>query len=347
MPHADIRIRLLARWRVLLSTIVHIGALPWIIGYCIRHRCSPIVLAYVNARTPVGLDPSQSKNAFFKAIEKRDPTLAALYPRTLLVPASIEFDDREKLVKDFLMQHGIGYPIVAKPDRGSRSFGAYRVNGGLGLQYLLERINDDYLIQEYCEGPIEAGLYFLRSPDENRPSQYGIAVKHDAYFAAVAPHPELTPLRTRFLCDDQTARLTPALEQMMRAFADTAPFDMGRLDVRAQSLGLLLAEPRRMQVLEVNVGFTAADLHVTDLRHPLTTRLSMTIQKWNDALRLGEAYYAAASAKIGILDGFKKCLRYGLRLGSIHKEVYRQHAKVGNLRPSAGRTKSTAPARVG
>jgi hypothetical protein len=343
----DMRTRFLARWRVLLSTIVHIATLPWIAGYCIRHRCNPIVLAYVNANTPVGMDPSQSKDAIFKAIARCDPTLAALYPRSVLVPAFRGIDDRAQIVRDFMLQHGVGYPIVAKPDRGSRSFGAYRVDGEVGLRHLLERINNDYLIEEYCEGPIEAGLYFVRSPDYDHPSQYGIAVKHHAYVAAVAPHPELTPLRTHFLCNDETARLTPELQKMIRAFADAAPFDMGRLDVRARSLEILLTEPQGMQVLEVNVGFTAADLHVTDLRHPFTTRLGMTIDKWNYAFQLGAAYYAATPEKMLPLEALKKCVRYGFLLGSMHKDVYRPNAKVSRLRSSADGTKPTARARVG
>jgi hypothetical protein len=36
---------------------------------------------------------------------------------------------------------------------------------------------------------------------------------------------------------------------------------MGRLDVRARSLELLLTEPASMRVLEVNGGFTAAAFH--------------------------------------------------------------------------------------
>jgi hypothetical protein len=330
-----------------VSTIVHIAVLPWVIGYCIRHRCNPIVVLYVNARTPVVIDPSESKAALFKAIETRDPELASLYPHALLVPVSHGVDDRVKMVKDFLVQHGIGYPIVAKPDKGSRSFGAYRVNGDAGLQHLLESINHDYRIEEYCEGPIEAGLYFLRSPVDGRSSQYGLAIKHHADDAIAAPHPELTPLRTRFLCSDETARLTPALQQIVRAIADATPFDMGRLDVRARSVESLLTEPHRMRVLDTNVGFTVADLHVTDLRHPLSMRLSMTIDKWRDAFRLGAAHHAASPEKVRVFESLKNCVRYGFVLASIHRDVYRSPTKVRRVRSSAGGTEPTAPSRVG
>lgn len=323
----DLRARVLARWRVVLSTIVHLSVLPWVVAFCIRHGCSPIVLAYVNANTAMGTDPSQSKKAFFTAIERCAPTLAALFPRSVLVSAFLGVDDRARAARDFMDQYAVEYPIVAKPDRGSRSFGAYRVNGDAGLRYLLERISHDYLIEEYCEGPIEAGLFFVRSPDGSRPSRYGVAIKYDAYAIDRTPHPELIPLRTRFLCSDETARLTPALQQMMNAFADAIPFDMGRLDVRARSLELLLTEPQRMQVLEVNVGFTAADFHVTDLRHPLATRLKMTIDKWEYALRLGARCYVAAPQPMRLLDGLTKCLRQALVLGSMHKDVYRPRAK--------------------
>jgi hypothetical protein len=274
----------------------------------------------------MGTEPSQSKNAFFKAIERCAPTLAALYPRSVLVAALLDIDDRARVVRDFMSECTIEYPIVAKPDRGSRSFGAYRVDGESGLRYLLERIRHDYLIEEYCEGPIEAGLFFIRSPDDGRPSQYGVAIRHHAYVTAPAPHPELTPLRTRFLCTDETARLTPALQQMMNAFADAVPFDMGRLDVRARSLERLLTEPQTMQVLEVNVGFTAADFHVTDLRHPFATRLRMTIDKWEYALRLG-ASCATAPQRMRLSEGLTKCLRQAFILGSMHKDVYRSKAK--------------------
>ena len=323
----DLRTRVLARWRVLLSTIVHVAVVPWVIAFCIRRRCSPIVVAYVNAKTPMGMDASQSKRAFFEAIEKRDPALAALYPRSVLVSPSLEIEDREKTVKDFMGQSAIGYPVVAKPDRGSRSFGAYRVEGEAGLKYLLERISNDYLVEEYCEGPIEAGLFFVRSPDAGRPPLYGVAIKRDAYVPGMAPHPQLIPLRTRFLCADETARLTPALQHLIDAFASATPFDMGRLDVRARSLELLLNEPHSMRVLEVNVGFTAADFHVTDLRHPLSMRLRMTIVKWEDALQLGARSYAAAPRPMGLSDGLAKCLRQGFVLRSMHKDMYRSTSK--------------------
>ena len=57
-------------------------------------------------------------------------------------------------------------------------------------------------------------------------------------------------MRTRFLCSDKTARLTPALQQMMNAFANAIPFGMGRLDVRARSIDLLLTEPQSSRCLK-------------------------------------------------------------------------------------------------
>lgn len=272
------------------------------------------------------MDASQSKDVIFKAIEGRDPALAALYPRSVLIPASLGIDDRVKTARDFIGRHAIAYPIVAKPDGGARSFGAYRVDGEAGLQHLLERISHDYLVQQYCEGPVEATLFFVRSPDGVRPSLYGVAVKHHSYVCAPAPHPELTSFRTRFLCSDETARLTPALQQIMTAFADAVPFDMGRLDVRARSLELLLSEPHSMQVLEVNVGFSAADFHVTDLRHSLATRLRMTIDKWEYAFQLGARDYATAPQRLRLTAGLATCLRQALLLGSMHKDLFRSKA---------------------
>jgi hypothetical protein len=247
----------------------------------------------------------------------------------VLVSARLGIDDRTQLVREFMREHALRFPIAAKPDCGSRSFGAYRVDGEAGLQHLLERISIDYLIEEFCEGPIEAALFFVRSPDGVRPSLYGVALKQHAYVVGTALHPQLTSFRTRFLCSDETASLTPALQQTIDAFAGAVPFDMGRLDVRAPSLELLLAEPRRMQVLEVNVGFTVADLHVTDLRHRFATRLGMTIRKWEYATRLGSKYYVAAPRRIRLTESLADCFRHGVAHGSMYRNLYRSRAKNG------------------
>ena len=245
-------------------------------------------------------------------------------------------------------QSAIGYPVVAKPDRGSRSFGAYRVEGEAGLKYLLERISNDYLVEEYCEGPIEAGLFFVRSPGAGRPPLYGVAIKRDAYVPGMAPHPELIPLRTRFLCADETARLTPALQHLIDAFASATPFDMGRLDVRARSLELLLSEPHSMRVLEVNVGFTAADFHVTDLRHPLSMRLKMTIVKW-ECRSTRRPVLCGSAATDGSVRRSCKVSPTGVRppldaQGYVPVDVEMTDSA---FIPTGGGTKSTAQARVG
>jgi hypothetical protein len=94
------------------------------------------------AETPIGMEPSQSKRAFFKA-EQCHASLAALYPRSVLIPTFLNIDERAKTVKDFMSEHAIGYLVVAKPDRGRRSFGAYRVDGEAGLKCLLGRLSNE------------------------------------------------------------------------------------------------------------------------------------------------------------------------------------------------------------
>jgi hypothetical protein len=323
------RTRLLARWRVALSTIVHVVSLPWAIWYCIRNRCNPIVLVYVNARTPGGLGmvPSQSKDALFRIIQRHDPVLASRYPGTVLVPDSAGTDDRIEIVRTFMRQSGVRFPMVAKPDTGSRSFGAYRVDGERGLRHLLERTEGDYLVQQHCPGPVEAGLFLLRSGADDGPPQYGVAIKRDAYVTAAQPHPELASLRAHFLCDDVTSRLTPELRAMIDAFAEAVRCDMGRLDVCARTIEALFAEPWSLQVLEINVGFTAADFHVTDLRHSFAARVRMTANKWTRALALGAAHYAATPEKMRASETFVRCLRQGVRLGSAHQAVYRSRPR--------------------
>ncbi|HEY4526315.1 MAG TPA: hypothetical protein VJK53_00460 [Candidatus Paceibacterota bacterium] len=316
-------IRFLATWRVLSSAIVQALSLSWIAGYLLRHRLTPMAFVYVNARVPTGIDPSQSKYKFFKAIESKDPKLAALYPRALFISANVPYCERLIVAQKFMTENAIAYPLVGKPDTGSRSIGAYRIEGEVGLSHLLERITTDYLIEEYCLGPLEFGLYFVRSPDHDHPSQFGIAIKRDSYIATSAPHPELVPLLTHFLIEDQTAQLSPELQRVVEQVADAVPFDMGRLDVRAPSLERLLNDPMCMRILEINAGFDAADLHATDLRHSFGTRFQMTLDKWNYALRLGNGYYEAEHQKVGLYAYAVQYIRYGLFLGALDTDMYR------------------------
>ena len=60
----------------------------------------------------MGTEPSQSKTVIFKAIERCAPTLAALYPRSVLVAAFLDIDDRARVVRDFMSECTIEYPIV-------------------------------------------------------------------------------------------------------------------------------------------------------------------------------------------------------------------------------------------
>src|SRR3989338_11209327 len=134
------RILFLATWRVTSSTLISLLSLPWIFGYLIRRWKSPIVLVYVNAPVPSGIDPAQSKYSFFKVIEARNPALAALYPPAVLIGASHSFEERLEKAKRFMDENNLSYPIVGKPGKGSRSLGAYRIDGEEGLQHLLKRI---------------------------------------------------------------------------------------------------------------------------------------------------------------------------------------------------------------
>ncbi len=313
----SLRLRFLTTWRVISVAIVHILLTPAVIAYLLKRRLNPVVLAYVNVNVPNGLDPAQSKYQIYKSIEQRAPEISTLYPKSVLVSAATPLEERVRVARDFLENISHGYPIVAKPDKGTRSIGAYQVSGKEGLRYLLERIKNDYLIEEYCDDPLEAGLYFIRSPNHDHPSQYAVVLKRDSYIAVRSPHSELLPLLKHFLCEDVTKHLTPVLQAKIQEIANALPFDMGRIDVKVHSFKMLFSYPHNMRILEINTGVDAADLHASDLRYPFLQRLRMTWHKWEYALQLGEAYYKASRNHISSFSLLVRYARYGALLRSI------------------------------
>lgn len=305
-------------WKISSTAIIHIFLIPWMIYYLIRNRMSPIILAYTNLPFSKDLSPNLSKYSLFEKIQSSNPSIGNLIPKTILVISSLSYEQKINSVLNFLKTNMLSYPIIAKPDEGTRSIGAFLVKNEEALEWLLKGIDVNYLIQKYHSDPIEAGLYFIRSTNFEHPSQYGVAIKYDVYGDLKTPHQGLVSLRSKFLCADLTSKLTPELEKVIVETASAVPFDMGRIDVVVPSINDLFSRPEQtLKILEVNTGFDTIDLHSADLKYSFMERLRLIKDKWQYALEIGKVNYLNTTYRIGFGRFFVKYLKYGFFLNSI------------------------------
>ena len=312
-----ISFRLIYLWKISSTAIIHILLIPWMFYYLLKNWLNPIILAYTNLPFSKDLNPSLSKYSLFEKIQSSNPTIGKLIPKTLFIPSSMSADQKIDSVKDFINKHSISYPVIAKPDEGTRSLGGFLVENEESLLWLLKDLKVNYLIQQYYSDPIEAGLYFIRSTQFDHPSQYGIAIKHQVYGELKSPHKNLISLRSKFLCTDVTSRMTPELEKIIVDTAEAIPFDMGRIDVVIPSIEDLFTKPETMKILEVNTGFDTIDLHSADLKYSFLQRVVMIKNKWQYALEVGRKNYLNTSYRINLSTFLVKYIRYGFFLNAI------------------------------
>lgn len=79
-----------------------------------------------------------------------------------------------------LARHGLGYPLIAKPDIGWCGFGVCRVDDDTALQnYLLAfPAGERLMLQAYVDWPGEAGVFYQRQPGAMRGRISGLALRH-------------------------------------------------------------------------------------------------------------------------------------------------------------------------
>lgn len=96
----------------------------------------------------------ESKWKIFELIPKH------YYPKTVLVAEGAGFSDAQKAMID----GGIVFPVIAKPDRGERGWMVKRIETLAELQQYHQQIKVDYLIQTLVDYPIEMSVFYYRMP---------------------------------------------------------------------------------------------------------------------------------------------------------------------------------------
>lgn len=262
----------------------------------------------------------ESKTGILDQIAERE----AIAPYRKL-PRAWPAEKKEAAVREFQTEHGVGYPLVLKPDAGQRGAHVAIVRDAERMRAILQTARGGWMAQEYIPGE-EYGLFFIRTPEEDRGFIYGITGKafpsligdgirnledlildddravcqagmhmrhHAERLYEVPAAGDRIPLTdvgnhargTVFL--EKTHLATPELGDAVNRIADSLPgFHFGRFDLRVPSEEDL-GSGRNLKIIELNgVTSESTNMYDPDKRYPEMLRILLGQWKW--ASRIGK-----------------------------------------------------------
>jgi hypothetical protein len=224
---------------------------------------------------------------------------------------------------------GLRYPVVAKPDIGCNGAGVRLVKDRAGMEAYLAAfpVNETVVLQHYVTAPNEAGIFYVRHPDEPNGRITSLTLKQPP----VVVGDGRSTLRTLILADERAGRVahlyldrladrldvvpaqgesvqlvfvgnhckgsifqdgralvTPALTEAIDRLVKAIPaFYFGRIDVRFDQVASL----RRgggFRVIEIN-GVGSEATHIWDPRTKLLDAWRTQFFHYGMAFRIGAA----------------------------------------------------------
>ncbi len=239
----------------------------------------------------------------------------------------------ERLAIAVEVQRGAGrlFPFVLKPDTAQRGAGFRKIQSQQQLQDYLRTVTTPIVIQRYIPGPLEAGIFYYRFPNEPSGHILGITRKKFPYVTGdgVNTIRELIERdsRARFIAKTYVTRFgvsadrVPALgekirlveagnhcqgcifedgqdlytEELLEAFNTICKklpgFHIGRFDVRYRSDGEL-RQGKNFTIIELN-GAASEATDIYDAKNSVFRAYAKLYRQWQLVYAIGAANRAA------------------------------------------------------
>jgi membrane protein DedA with SNARE-associated domain len=309
----------LRRWEFWPAWIVNAPVMLWILGLALRHRGLTVFTA-ANPGFEEGGFVGESKSAILAKL----PQLWVI-PWTVIEPGPLPA--RATAVERTLTARGWQYPVVAKPDVGQRGTGVRWLRDADDARRYLEGESGRVLLQTPHAGPFEAGLFYVRRPDEPHGRLFSITDKRfpalvgngrSTIEALIHAHPRARLQAAVFLARHAAQRTrvpepgeivllvragnhaqgtqfldgrwlaTPALEARIDEIARAIDgFYFGRFDVRYENRDDFMAG-RGFAIVELN-GVTSEATHIYDPAGSLISAWRTLMRQWSIAFAIGTA----------------------------------------------------------
>ncbi|UCD78271.1 MAG: hypothetical protein JSW26_23120 [Desulfobacterales bacterium] len=158
------------RWHYINSKYMYVGIQLMSTALAFSKGLTPSQIIFANPTLPYGGLSIASKTKILARFQNRRQFLCQQ-----LIPQTMNLDDRKKLALSFLETNT--YPIIAKPDRGVVGIGVRKIDCENDLDDILHIMPSDYMLQEYCDYPLEYGIFFCKFPDEPKGSVVSLTEK--------------------------------------------------------------------------------------------------------------------------------------------------------------------------
>lgn len=109
----------------------------------------------------------ESKWSIFQLIPKK------YFPTTVLVNK----EDGIDIISEKMMETGIEFPVIAKPDRGERGWCVQKIASAKELADYRRAMNVDFLIQAYVDYPLEFSIFYYRNPNNQKGMLTSVTLK--------------------------------------------------------------------------------------------------------------------------------------------------------------------------
>ena len=244
-------------------------------------------------------------------------------PRSFYISPRQPFPEVANIVQQF------DFPVAVKPDVGKMGFMFRRISSLSALQRYHEKIQRDYIIQEFIDFPMEVSVFYYRLPEERKGTITGfirkefLEVTGDGYstlWQLICNYPRvqyrLDEMKTkhqanldRIIAAGQKYCLSPALnlsrggklvsleheidEQLVNVFDDlshySGSFYFGRYDIKCTSIEDLKAG-RNFSILEYN-GSGAEPHHVYGNGYNLLQACGILVSHWKMLYHISQMNY--------------------------------------------------------
>jgi len=290
----------------------------------------PPVLLYIGypalrhggLRTITAVNPAMPASGF---IDESKSDILRRLPERWVVPFALVHSAKE--LRDVMQQRGWSYPLILKPDAGQRGYGLRKINHDTQLDEYFEAHPDHVLAQTYHPGPGEAGVFYVREPDEEvgrifslTDKQFPVLVGDGEHTVEqlIYRHPRYRMQWRLFLkrhgdrrddvlpdgrrmtlaasgnhCQgtkflDGSAMISPALIARFDQIAKQYEgFHFGRFDVRYTDREAFMAG-EGFAIVELN-GLTSEATHIYDPKLSLCSAYRTLFEQWRLAFRIGAA----------------------------------------------------------
>lgn len=95
------------------------------------------------------------------------------FPATIFAEAS----DQLSILIEKMNAAGIVFPVIAKPDRGERGWGVKKIESADELDMYKKNLPIPFLIQSYCNHPLEFSIFYYRNPASEKGKLTSITFK--------------------------------------------------------------------------------------------------------------------------------------------------------------------------